>query len=217
MRLIFIPGLGYDQRIFRNLKLPNFKVQYLNWIEPLAKESISDYAQRLYNPIKTSSDKTILIGHSLGGIVAQEIACKNNIDKIILISSIKSRKELPLYFKIVAPLRLHKFFTNELCLKTVKYWGKGHGFDTDERKDLFKSMVGNQSNTYLQWALKALSTWQTPSIPALTDIFHIHGTNDKTLPYRLVEHPDFTIVNGSHICVLKRSEVIAELIKKIVH
>ncbi|MGB0789747.1 MAG: alpha/beta hydrolase, partial [Marinirhabdus sp.] len=134
---------------------------------------------------------------------------------IILISSIKSRKELPLFFKLVKPLKLSTLFTKKLCTKTVKYWGKNHGFETKSEKDLFKSMVGKHTNFYLQWALRELSSWHGPKISPQTKIVHIHGTNDRTLPYKLVSKPDFTIENGSHICVLKKPEKISALIKNI--
>jgi len=212
MRIILIPGLGYDCRIFENLDLTSYEFEYLNWIEPKTKETINDYAQRLFSNASKSSKKTILIGHSLGGIISQEIASVHPIEKIILISSIKSRKELPLSFKIIKPLRLDKFFTKEISIKTVNFWGKNHGFETNEEKDLFKSMVGKHSNNYLQWALRALSSWQESKILSKTETIHIHGANDKTLPYRLVKQPNFTIENGSHICVLKRSEEISKLI-----
>ena len=213
MKIVLIPGLGYDCRIFDNLNLSNFNVQCLNWIEPKSNEKIHDYSQRLFSKVKDSSEKIILIGHSLGGIVSQEIASKNRIEKVILISSIKSRKEIPISFKLVKPLLLYKFFTKEITIKTIKFWGKSHGFENESEKDLFKSMVGKQTNYYLQWALKELSSWHEPKILTETDIIHIHGTKDKTLPYKLVESPDFTIEKGSHICVFKKAEKISELIK----
>lgn len=215
MRIVFIPGLGYNHRIFENLKLPGFTIEYLNWIEPKENEKLHQYAQRLFSRIQKSSEQLVLIGHSLGGMVSQEIASVHQIEKVILISSIKSRKELPLYFKITKPLRLHKLFTRELCLRTVRYWGNGHGFETENEIELFKSMVGKQSNSYLQWALGELSTWHEPKVPSQTAIVQIHGTNDRTLPYRLVHEPTFTIKKGTHICVHKKSEMISEFIKKV--
>jgi len=215
MKIVLIPGLGYDCRIFSKLNLSEFEVQHLDWIEPKPNETIHNYSQRLFSTIEKSSEKIVLIGHSLGGIVAQEIASTFNIKKIILISSIKSRKELPIFLRLIKPLMLTKFFTKELSVKTVKFWGKGHGLENEHEKDLFKSMVGKQTNFYLQWALRELSSWQEPTIPTRTDIVHIHGTNDKTLPYKLVNKPDFTIQNGSHICILKEAKKISVLIKTI--
>ncbi|MBC8756447.1 alpha/beta hydrolase [Kordia sp. YSTF-M3] len=215
MKIILIPGLAFDCRIFENLDLSGYEVEHLNWIEPKTNEKIHEYSQRLFSKIEPSSEKVTLIGHSLGGIVSQEIASAHNIEKVILISSIQSRKELPFSFKLVKPLRLDVFFTKGLCVKTVRFWGKGHGFETENEQNLFKSMVGNQTNRYLQWALRELSTWHEPTIPAETEIIHIHGTNDKTLPYKLVKKTDFTIENGTHICVLKRAAEISALIKNV--
>jgi len=80
MQIILIPGLGYDCQIFKNLDLKDFEVQHLNWIEPKTGEKLHEYSQRLFAKVEKSSKKTILIGHSLGGIVSQEIAsghCEN--------------------------------------------------------------------------------------------------------------------------------------------
>ncbi len=215
MKIYLIPGLGYDCRIFDNLDLQEFDVTRINWIEPTGNERIHEYANRLWSTLEKSNERKILIGHSLGGIVAQEIASSNQIEKVILISSIKSRKELPLYFKLVKPFRLERFFTRKICLKTVKYWGKYHGLGPEEDQLLFKSMIGNQTNFYLQWALRELSAWQEPKLTQ-TKVVHIHGTNDKTLPYRLVKNPDYIIEKGSHVCVIKRVEIITEIIKEVI-
>ena len=81
MRLILIPGLGFDCRIFENLNLSNFDIECLNWIQPLDNEKIHDYSQRMFSNAKDSSQKTILLGHSLGGIVSQEIASVHQIEQ----------------------------------------------------------------------------------------------------------------------------------------
>lgn len=214
MKIFLIPGLGYDHRIFENLDLSTFDAMFINWLEPSLNESIRDYAKRISEKIENTDKKIILIGHSLGGIISQEIASFRKIDKIILISSIKSRRELPFFFKIIKPLRLDKFFTKELSIKTVKYWGKSHGFHTPQEHDLFKSMVGNQTNTYLQWALRALSAWQTPSLPKTTKLIQIHGTDDKTFPFKLINHPDIILEQGSHIMVYKQGPKMTDLIIK---
>jgi len=191
-KLYLLPGLGFDHRIFQKLDLENFDCTFIDWIEPKKKEPIQDYAQRLAEPIKNEGT-TILIGHSMGGILAQEISSFKHIDKIILISSIKSREEVPFQFRIVKPLGLQYFFTKEISTATLRFWGPQHDYVSLEEQALFKSMVGNCSNHYLQWALRQLSIWQTPDVPSHTSIFHIHGTKDKTLPFDLVKSPDAVV------------------------
>jgi pimeloyl-ACP methyl ester carboxylesterase len=208
MKIYLIPGLGYDFRIFQNIDFEDFKVECIEWIEPKRNESLHDYSIRLFDNRWVSDEKIILIGHSLGGIVAQEIASAIKVDGIILISSIQSDKENPLHFRMIQPLRLYKLFTKSICLKTVKYWGPNHGFINQEDKELFKSMVNKQTNTYLQWALKALSIWKSPTLPATTKVFQIHGTDDKNFPIKLIKHPNSIIKDGNHIMVYKQPEKI---------
>ena len=136
------------------------------------------------------------------------------IKRIILISSIKSRKELPLSFKSIGRLHLDKIITKELCIKTFKFWGKNHGFKTISEKELFKSMLEKQTNSYLQWALRELSFWKEPKIPSTTKLIQIHGTKDKTFPFRLIKKPDFVIEDGSHILVHKQAAKISEILIK---
>ena len=97
MKIYLIPGLGFDHRIFSKLNLEEQNIQYFNWIEPLEHESIRKYAERLAEDIVDDGERTLLIGHSLGGILSQEIACFKQVGQIVLISSIKSRKELPAF------------------------------------------------------------------------------------------------------------------------
>lgn len=214
MKAYLIPGLGFDCRIFRKLTLPGLELAPVNWIEPQVQESFTSYAQRLAEGILPKSDKTIIIGHSLGGMMAQEIACLKKIDQIFLVSSIRSRKELPLHFKVINPLKLYPVFTKGLTLKTFSFWAKQQDYETEEEQALFKDMVNKHSNTYLQWALKALSKWDTPEIPPDTKLFQIHGDKDKTFPISLLQHPDQIIKDAGHFMVYKRFEEISEIILK---
>lgn len=214
MKTYLIPGLGFDNRIFERLELKGIEFSYLNWIEPRKNESIKDYAIRFSNRIDASHEDLILIGHSLGGIMAQEISAIRPVTKIILISSIKSRTELPTQFKVMKPLLLYKLFSKELTTKTIKFWGKYHDYETPEEQLLVIDMVNNQSNNYLQWALKQLSIWHEPTISPNTKIFQIHGDLDRTFPLKLIKKPDMKIEKAGHFMVYRKSALINEIILK---
>lgn len=211
MKIYLIPGLGYDCRIFERLTFETYEVVCLNWIEPLWQEGIGDYALRLFQGEPVDEDD-VLIGHSLGGVIAQEFAAKRKVQQVVLISSVQSRDEIPLKFKIVKPLGLYRLFTKELCVRTVKYWGAKHGMVSIAQQDLFKRMVGKQSNAYLQWALKALSAWQSPELLSGTKLFQIHGTDDQTFPIELIEKVDVVIEGGSHFMVYVEPEKVGEAV-----
>ena len=211
MHLCFIPGLGFDHRIFQNLELPDYDMTYLDWIEPQNQESIQSYAQRMDDRIP-ATDRIFLIGHSFGGIMAQEIAQIRTVQKIILISSLKSPTELPLHFKTLRLLKAYPLLSQNLAAKTVRYWGKGHGFESKAEQELFKSMVSKHSNHYLQWALRQLCEWNGVESQYQNPLFHIHGKKDKTLPYKFLSTPDHTI-DGGHFMVYKQAPEISRLIR----
>lgn len=213
MKVYLIPGLGFDQRIFHNLVLKGHQLTYLDWIEPQSGESFTDYSGRMALQIPEKDEPIALIGHSMGGMASQEIAAQRPIDKVVLISSIRSRQELPFHFKIFKPLRIQKIFSRSLAVNTVKYWGKRHGYTTQEEQELFKSMVGKQSNFYLKWALRELSSWQTPFVPDSTQILQLHGKGDRTFPLRQIQQPDVVLPEAGHFMVYRRPADISNLVQ----
>lgn len=209
-----IPGLGFDHRIFEKLELPNYTLKYLNWIEPKPNETIQHYATRMAEKIDHDRGEIILIGHSLGGVVSQEIACIIDVKKIFLISSIQSREELPLQFKIIHRFNLQKLFNKNFIIKSHDYWAANYGYKTQEEQDLFKDMIGKQTNTYLQWALKALSVWQTPNVPSCTQIIQIHGDQDKTFPVALMKKTNRVVKGAGHFMIYQEAKLLSDFIEK---
>ena len=91
----FLPGLAANPSIFKNIKLDTdrFEIHFLEWMIPYEEESISEYALRFCSKIKHSN--AVLVGVSFGGIIAQEMNLVHNFRKIVIISSVKTRQELP--------------------------------------------------------------------------------------------------------------------------
>ena len=208
--IYLIPGLGFDQRIFKKLEIESSSVHFLNWIEPRHNEHLEDYAFRFSKNIK---DDSILIGHSFGGMLAQEIAQIKPIRKVILISSIRSRDELPGLFRSIDWLGLYSFFTKKFTFSTFNFWAKKHAYETKEKQELFKSMVGGYSDKLLQWSLKSLSSWRgTQNLK--NPVIQIHGTADLTFPISLIENTDYIIEKGTHMMVYDRAKKVSQIIAK---
>ncbi len=212
MQLYLIPGLGFDQRIFDNLSFLNHQVHYLNWLEPHKRETLSDYALRMGDTIDQSSGQKVLIGHSFGGVLCQEIAKTKKVDKIILLSSIKSREENPLHFRALPYWLIKLIFTKQLTFASFPLWAKTHGYNTPELKELFHSMIDGYSNHYLQWALNQLANWQSSGKAISYPLIHIHGTADKTFPFKLIKGAHHIIDDGSHIMLFKKADMIQAII-----
>lgn len=212
MKIFLIPGLGFNKRIFERLDLKEHDVEHISWIEPHQGEALKEYALRMCQVLLEVKEPFGIIGHSLGGIVAQYFTQLPNLHKLILLSTITSRREMPLLFKLVGPLKLYHLFTKELSVRTVGMWGKSHGYETDVEKEVFKSMVAERSNTYLQWALKSLSMWSEENSGHSERIVRIHGKNDKTFPIGLVQETDYIVENGSHIMVYTKAKEVGTIV-----
>lgn len=104
--VFLIPGLGADRRVFDFLDLSDYSCHYIYWIDPLPDESIECYSARLSSQIKSSAP--ILIGVSFGGMIAIEIGKQIKTEKIILISSARTRNEIPWYIRWAGVLNMHR-------------------------------------------------------------------------------------------------------------
>src|SRR4051812_39165414 len=109
MKTIYcISGLAADERAFSHLRMDGHTVHYLPWLTPLPREPIGDYATHMSSVIQ--EERPILVGLSFGGMMSIEIAKLRPVAKLVLISSIKSRRELPLWMKLAGKLRLNRIF-----------------------------------------------------------------------------------------------------------
>src|ERR1700749_745782 len=112
-KVFLIPGMGADSRIYQNFKLEGYEVMAIDWIEPEQTDTLKTYAQKLilqYNIPPLS----IVIGNSLGGMLAVEIAKIIPIKKTILISSIKTVDQAPGYFSLFRALPIYKLIPGKL-------------------------------------------------------------------------------------------------------
>ena len=120
-KIYLIPGLGADGRMYMpQLKvLPNAVI--LEHQKPLKGETLVQYAKRLSAQVDTS-EPFILIGTSLGGIIAIEMARIIHPDKVILISSVKHRGEMPAWMRAMRHLKLHNLLSGQTgCASYIYY------------------------------------------------------------------------------------------------
>ena len=100
MDVYLIPGLGADHRLFGKLELPGHAVHPLDWPEMPSGSSLADFAKALAPDVDASKPHA-LIGVSMGGMVAQELAALTKPEKVVVISSWKGPKEMPAAIKVL--------------------------------------------------------------------------------------------------------------------
>ena len=195
-------GLGADERVFKNLSFSDAEVEHIQWIPPLATETLAQYAQRIVQRI--TAPRPMLVGLSFGGMVAVEIAKILPVEKVILISSAKTRDELPLSYRFLGKLHLHKFLPYSLMQRANAFTYWLFGVDTSEDKALLKSILEETPTSFLRWAISAIIGWQNTEIP--TNFIHYHGDNDHILPFRYIKNAQ-RVVGGGHSMVLSLCKI----------
>lgn len=206
-----IPGMGVNERLFRNLKLNNCNILHIKWETPFKGESLADYAMRLAGQIDTSKPFA-LIGVSFGGMCATEIAKKLKVEKVFIVSSCKLSSELPRRISILKWFPVYKFFHDGLYKNAVMLARKQFGVITEEQKANFKKMLEIAPANYYNGAVNCIATWKNDSYPET--LVHIHGTADKVLPYKRIIKCDHMIKGGTHFMILNRAAEISEIINK---
>jgi len=209
-----IPGLGFNSKTFKHLKLPSAaSITFIDWIEPKSEEKLDDYIKRMAKAIDNDLPNKILIGHSFGGVMVQEIGqIVKDVEKIFLISSIKSPSEMSWNIKVLRKLPLYRLVNHDLINSTFPIWAKLHDFHNKEERDAFTDMVNDMSISYFKWAVNAIVKWRGIKLRK-KDPIHIHGDNDQTFYYNKIRSP-ITIKGGGHFIVYNRANEISEIIQR---
>ena len=207
-----MPGMAANPRIFEFLKFPeNFQVFYLSWFPPEKGESIQNYAKRMCRRIK--HPKPILIGVSFGGILVQEMAGFLDYEKVIIVSSIKSNKELPTHMKLAKITNAHKLLPTQWIknIESLAFFALGNGLK--KRFELYHRYLSERDPVYLSWAIDTIVNWKR--IEPNKDIIHIHGKSDTVFPIKNIFSPHIKIA-GDHAIILTHHNWFNENLPKII-
>ena len=193
-----MPGMAASPRIFEFLKFPKkFQVFHLSWFPPEKEESIQNYAKRMCKRIK--HPKPILIGVSMGGILVQEMASFLDYEKVIIVSCVKSNKELPTHMKLAKITNAHKLLPTQWIknIESLAFFAFGNGLK--KRFELYDRYLSERNPVYLSWAIDVIVNWKR--IEPNNDIIHIHGKSDSVFPIKNIFSPHIEIA-GDHAIIL---------------
>jgi pimeloyl-ACP methyl ester carboxylesterase len=213
-KIYLIPGLGADGRMYMpQLRvLPNAVI--LEHQKPLKGETLVQYAKRLTAQVDTS-EPFILIGTSLGGIIAIEMARIIHPDKVILISSVKHRGEMPIWMRAMRHLKLHKLLTGK---NFVRFSNANVQRLTTKRVSSVGRLLMDMHNTadpeFVVWAINEVVNWKGGK-DYHKAIVHIHGTRDLLFPHVNIKDAVY-IKGGSHVMGLTQSQDVNNAILKAI-
>lgn len=204
-----LSGLANDERAFNYIDFGNNHVVHIPWIVPEKNETIGEYAKRLCEFITTPNP--IVIGLSFGGIMASEIAKHIEVKKIILLSSVKTYKELPFYFRWLGKTKLHLIVPPTWLLSTNAFVFWFLRLKKQEHKTLFTKLFKETDPWVYKWSANQILTWKSTEAPQ--NIYHIHGNNDSILPSTFTT-PDYIVNGGGHFCVVTHGEEVSKILQE---
>jgi len=207
--LYIFSGLGADERAFQRLDFSDYSTTFIKWIVPQEKETIEHYSTRLLDQITTT--RPTLIGLSFGGLIAVEVAKQIDTEKVILIASAKTKKEIPFYYRFAGQLGLHKLLPTRLLknsnIITDWFFGTSSTYD----KQILKQILIDTDPTFLKWAIDKVARWTNQT--QTKNVFHIHGARDRILPFLFV-NCNLSIKNGGHLMTLNKADELNNILRQ---
>ncbi len=213
IHVYFIPGMAANPSIFENIQLPEkqFKMHFLEWMIPEKNETLETYAKRMI--AKIEHQNPVLIGVSFGGVLVQEMSKYLNLKKLIVISSMKSNKELSKRLKVLKVTKAYKILPTKL-IGNIELLAKFvFGKAITKRIELYHKYLSVRDKRYLDWAIKEVIFWEQdkPNPEAI----YINGDKDTVFPYSWQENC-VIVKGGRHIMIINKFKWFNEHLPKLI-
>lgn len=213
IHIYFVPGLAAGKEIFENISLPEeqFKVHILEWLIPNKNETIAAYAKRMAAEVE--EENHVLIGVSFGGVMVQEMNAFLNPRKLIIISSVKSKQELPQRMQFARKTLAYKLVPTKTVLGADDLTKFAIGPKTKKRLQLYQQYLSVRNEQYLDWAIEKMVCWDRKKPDE--NVIHIHGSDDIVFPIQNIKNC-IVVEGGTHIMILNKFKWLNEHLPKII-
>jgi len=201
IHLYLMPGMAANSSIFDHINLPEskFVLHTLDWFVPEKGISLSDYAKKMCEQIQ--HPEPVLLGVSFGGLLVQEMAKHIPTRKVIIVSSVKHKDELPRRMLFAKYTKVHKLLPTGLVHNVELLAKYAFGETVTKRLELYEQYLSIRDKYYIDWSIDQIVNWnQTTPMPGLV---HIHGNKDAVFPINYIK--DYIpVADGTHTMIIHR-------------
>lgn len=197
--IYFFPGMATSSLIFEHLQLNYnlFEPVFLEWLPTDRQQTLDEYVERYILLIK--HENPILLGVSFGGIIAQEISKRISVKKTIIISSVRSINEYPIFFHWAKKTKIYKLLPTCTIPLIIKAFFASIQKIKNNRISLYRRYLVIHDPNYIKWCIGAILNWnQTENLP---NIIQIHGSKDEIFPINRVKN-SIIIKDGTHAMII---------------
>ncbi|MCI5073246.1 alpha/beta hydrolase [bacterium] len=222
MNIVCIPGLGANALVFvpqqnhfaERLQVPGF-------LKPKKKESLQDYCMRWSEVLQEKLPKPyVLVGMSMGGMMAQELSQYLDPQALILLGSLQ--KPMPKQFLHQLAESLGQRLPNAV-LKAIRscspHWiAFFEGLSTKD-KHLIKTMSRQIEIDFFRWQGQAAAAWIKTGFLGeyRCPVFRAHGGKDTVLFLDKKLGPDdLFLPQARHLINLTHAQQINAFIERCI-
>lgn len=165
--IYIIPGLGADSTMFRDDWRELEGAVFLDWPRHQGEASLAAFARRLVEENRIA-DGSVVVGHSLGGMVSCEIAQLRRLKRLILVGSASRKEGVSSLLAALHPLAAHtpvEFVQSVLAKLPSELTG----------------MFCRSDPAFMRAACRAIFEWK--GLPShVIQPLRIHGRHDRVIP-----------------------------------
>ena len=208
-----MPGMAASSAIFEYIKLPEerFELHFLEWSVPAKGISFSDYAKNMCERIH--HENSVLLGVSLGGLLVQEMSKFIKVRKVIIVSSVKTKHELPKRMLFARYTKVHKLLPTGLVNNVELLAKYAFGESVTKRLSLYEKYLSVRDKGYIDWCINEMVNWSQDV--ACENLVHIHGEKDTVFPILYIDNC-IHVVNGTHTMIIHRAKWFNENLPTII-
>lgn len=198
MDVYLLPGLGADHRLFGKLHLPGHELHFLDWPEMPEGSTLKDFAMALALRVDTSRPHA-LVGVSMGGMVAQELAALTHPASVVVISTWTGPQEMPTHLRLMRGTHPEWLLTKVFLQGSLPVIRWQMGVETPEEVALLDDLLELHSLDQLRLQIAACLNWDGPAEP-VQGLVRLHGNRDRLMPVSNI-HGAKVITGGGHFMV----------------
>jgi pimeloyl-ACP methyl ester carboxylesterase len=187
-RVYVLPGMGADARMYPGVWRELEHTEFLEWPQYAGEKSIREIAERVIREADVA-DGDVVIGSSLGGIVACEIAKLRRPGALVLIGSATRKEEVSALLRVFSPL---------IGLAPLEFIQRAAGKMPGELMQMFEASQAE----FIRAMCAAIFEWDGFGGDVITPL-RVHGRSDRVIP--LPSEVDL-VLDGGHLIAMTHAE-----------